>query len=435
MDVRLSHDAPTYRRPGLVCTDHTLTVPLDHERPDGERIEVFAREVVAPGKEGADLPWLLFLQGGPGGKAERPVTTSGWLKRALQDYRVLLLDQRGTGRSAPANRQTLAGRGGPAAQADYLGHFRADAIVRDAELFRRHLLGEDGRWSVLGQSFGGFCVVTYLSLAPDGLREALFTGGLPPLDGHADDVYRATYPRVLRKNEAFFRRYPGDEAIARRAVDHLREHDVCLPGDERLTPRRFQTFGITFGTTTRFDSLHYLLEEAFIEGANGPELSDTFLRAVDAVVSYAERPLYAVLHEAIYCQETASDWSAERVRTEFPQFDLDAGGPVRFTGEMIYPWFFEEDPALVPLREAAELLARRRDWPRLYDPDRLGRNTVPCAAAVYHDDIYVDRDLSLQTAEAIAGLRAWVTNEHEHDGLRASADVLDRLIAMARGEV
>src|SRR5215210_7111367 len=323
-------DSRTYRRPGLVGRDHSFEAPLDHDRPSGEQITVFAREVVAPGKEDADLPWLLWLQGGPGGKAERPVTTSGWLTRALQDYRVLLLDQRGTGRSTPANRQTLARLGDPRAQANYLRHFRADAIVRDAELVRRRLLGEDARWSILGQSFGGFCAVTYLSFAPGGLREAFITGGLPPLDGHADDVYRAAYPRVLRKNEQYFARYPGDEEIARRVVEHLREHDVRLPGGERLTPRRFQTLGITFGTALRFNMLHYLLEEAFVDGAGGPELSDTFLRGVDAVVSYAERPLYAVLHEAIYCQGTASNWSAERVRTEFAPFDLEADQPVRF---------------------------------------------------------------------------------------------------------
>lgn len=33
---------------------------------------------------------------------------------------------------------------------------RADSIVRDAELIRRAVVS-GGRWSILGQSFGGFC--------------------------------------------------------------------------------------------------------------------------------------------------------------------------------------------------------------------------------------------------------------------------------------
>src|SRR5437764_12258532 len=98
----------SYRQPGTVLTDHMFAVPLDHDRPDGERIEVFAREVVAADRAGDDLPWLLFLQGGPGGRAPRPAGRDSWLDCALASYRVLLLDQRGTGRSTPPTRHTLA---------------------------------------------------------------------------------------------------------------------------------------------------------------------------------------------------------------------------------------------------------------------------------------------------------------------------------------
>ena len=64
-------------------------------------------------------------------------------------------------------------------QGDGGAHFRADFIVRDAEAIRREL-GVD-RWSMLGQSFGGFTAMTYLSIAPEGLREAFMTGGLAPI--------------------------------------------------------------------------------------------------------------------------------------------------------------------------------------------------------------------------------------------------------------
>jgi len=183
----------THRIPGLILTDHQFLVPLDHDQPDGERITVFAREVIAPDKAEADLPWLLFLQGGPGLSAPRPTGDNGWLKRALQEYRVLLMDQRGTGLSTPVTYQTMARFGSPRAQADYLKHFRADSIVRDAEHIRKELLGEDCRWSALGQSFGGFCLLHYLSARPEGLAEAIFTGGLPSVDRPAEDNYRATF--------------------------------------------------------------------------------------------------------------------------------------------------------------------------------------------------------------------------------------------------
>jgi hypothetical protein len=103
---------------------------------------------------------------------------------------------------------------------------------------------------------------------------------------------------------------------------------------------------------------------------------------------------------------------------------------------MTYPWMIDADPALRPLREAAGILAERDGWPPLYDPARLAANEVPVAAAVYYHDMYVDRELSMRTAQAIGGLRAWVTSEYEHDGLRVSEGaVLDRLIGMCRGDI
>jgi hypothetical protein len=49
--------------------------------------------------------------------------------------------------------------------------------------------------------------------------------------------------------------------------------------------------------------------------------------------------------------------------------------------------------------------------------------------------MYVERAFSEETAAIIPGCRTWVTNEYEHNGLRAAGDaVLGRLIAMARGE-
>ncbi|MEU0392205.1 alpha/beta fold hydrolase [Streptomyces sp. NPDC006208] len=430
----------SYRQPGVVLTDRRFTVPLDHRNPAGEQIELYGREVVAATRTGADLPWLVYLEGGPGHGARRFVGKQAWLGRAVQDYRVLLLDQRGTGRSTPLNRQTLPQRGGPQAQADHLALFRADSIVRDCEAIRPRLTG-GAPWTVLGQSFGGFCATHYLGAAPEGLRTVLITGGLPSLDAHADDIYRAAYPRIQRKVEAHYDRYPQDVERVRRVAVHLAERKTVLPGGYVLTHEAFQSLGILLGSEDGTHRLHYLLEDAFVRTGSGHELSDTFQEAVHAVLSFAGHPLYAALHEAIYAQGgTATAWAAERVRAEFPQFDagaaLSGDGPLLFTGESIHPWHFEVDPTLRPLHECAELLAARSDWEPLYDPARLAANQVPVAAAVYHDDMYVDTAHSLRTARAVRGLRTWVTDEYEHDGVRAGGQrVLDRLLSLARGEL
>jgi pimeloyl-ACP methyl ester carboxylesterase len=393
---------------GLVITEHELSVPLDHADPGGETITVFAREVADP--DGLDRPFLLFLQGGPGYEAPRPTRTPtdpGWLDRALADFRVLMLDQRGTGRSSPV----------ATGDAEYLAHFRADSIVRDAELFRE-ALGGDG-WSVLGQSFGGLCAMTYLSLAPEGLREVLITGGVPPLGDAVEDVYRATYDRVLERNRRYYERYPQDRERVLRLHEHLDANDVRLPSGDRLTSRRLRQAGQALGFSDGADRLHYLLEQ--------PVDSPGFLHDAEAATPFARNPIYAVLHEACWGDGCSTRWAAERLRP--PAFDA----PEQFTGEHIYRWMFEDYGALAPLREAAELLAQR-EWPRLYDPERLAANEVPVAAAVYTEDMYVERALSEQTAEQVRGMRTWVTSEYDHNGLRSDgARILGRLLDLARG--
>ncbi|MFD5592577.1 alpha/beta fold hydrolase [Streptomyces griseorubiginosus] len=429
----------TYRQPGLVLTDHRFTVPLDHDDPAGETIELYAREAVASEKAGQNLPWLVYLQGGPGFGANRFIGKGAWFGRALKEFRVLLLDQRGTGRSSPANRQTLPLRGGPEEQAACLTLFRADSIVRDCEAIRPQVTG-GAPWTVLGQSFGGFCATTYLSFAPEGLAAAVLTGGLPSLDAHADDVYRAAYPRIERKVVAHYARYPQDVERVRRIADHLLTREVTLPNGYRLTVEAFQSLGILLGGSDGSHRLHHLLEDAFVRTPRGHELSDAFQEEVQGLLSYASHPLYALVHEAAYGQDgRPTAWSAERVRAEFPRFDaakaLAGDEPLLFTGESIHPWMFDCDPALRPLRETAELLAAHTGWQPLYDPARLAVNEVPVAAAVYHDDMYVDTAHSLRTARAIRGLRTWVTDEFEHDGVRAGGPrVLDRLLALTRDE-
>ena len=406
----------TIETAGLVLTEHELSIPLDHAEPDGERIVVFAREVADP--DGRDRPFLVFLQGGPGFEAARPTrhpSAPAWLDRALRDYRVLMLDQRGTGRSSPIGRM----EGLTASeQARRLTHFRADAIVRDAEWIRRALGVE--RWSVLGQSFGGLCVVTYLSLAPEGLREAFITGGLPPLGARIDEVYRATYARTLDRGRRYYARYPGDQARVLALHDRLREHDVRLPSGDRLTARRLRQLGFALGMSDGAERLHYVLEL--------PPDSPAFLHDVEALVPFARNPLFAIVHEACWADGGATRWAAQRLLPS--AYDEQ---PELFTGEHVYPWMFEEHGALAPLREAADLLAEH-EWPRLYDPDRLRENEVPAAAAIYARDMYVERALSEETAASIRGLRTWLTDEYEHNALRVDGErVLGRLIDLVRG--
>jgi len=172
--------------------------------------------------------------------------------------------------------------------------------------------------------------------------------------------------------------------------------------------------------STGAEELHYILELA----PESPAFAHDAARGAD----FARNPLYAVIHEACYADGGPTRWSADRVLPE-----EYASAPELFTGEHVYPWMFEDYGALAPLREAAEILAER-DWPRLYDEEVLAANEIPLAAMVYAEDMYVERAFSEETAARIAGTRLWLTNEYEHNGLRADGErILGRLIDLARG--
>jgi pimeloyl-ACP methyl ester carboxylesterase len=418
----------------VVTGDHWLAVPLDADDPGRGSIEVYARELRSAARAGDDLPYLLFLQGGPGGRSPRPgVDGPSWLGWALERYRVILLDQRGTGRSTPLDRHTLVELGGPRAQADHLALHRADRIVDDAEALRRHLLG-DVPWTALGQSYGGFCIWTYLSRAPHGLAAAMVTGGIPPIGAHPDQVYRATHVALARRVRTLDDAHPRARAVLADVAHHLSRVDERLPSGERLTTPRLQEIGIVLGGAGGIDLLAHLADDAW--SLPGKRLSDTFLIGVANVLSFAQNPLYALLHEAIYAEGgQVTAWSAARVRdrlgvpTEAVR-EEDGIDRLPLTGEMIYPHTVATDPALAPVADAAHLLAARSWTEPLYDPQRLAGNPVPVAACLYTQDMFVDPGLSRDTAARTGATRVVENLRHHHDGLRrAGAEVLGSLQA------
>lgn len=437
--------------PELRLRDHYFTVPLDYslDPKSCPKITVFAREVVAAGKEDEGLPYLLYLQGGPGFESPRPNDASGWIGKACEGYRVVLLDQRGTGLSTPLTVSAMRQMKSAKDLAEYLTHFRADNIVKDAEFIRVRIVPKAGPWTVLGQSYGGFCAVTYLSFAPQGLKQVLLTGGIPPIGNGctADAVYHACFEQIVNQNEKYYQRFPQDVEVVRDIVTYLANSTdgrVPLPSGGVLTPRGLQTLGLTgLGSSAGFERLHYMFERAWDPALTpGAEkhLSYYFLNAFEKWSAFDTNPLYAILHESIYCQGAPSLWSAHRVRANYDdKFDAvkatKEGRPVFFTGEMVFPWMFDEIPALKHLAEAAHLLAEKKDWPLLYDRAALENNQVPVAAAVYYEDMFVNFKVATETAAHIAGIRLWVTNEYMHSGLRdGGSHVFDHLMGMLKGK-
>jgi len=107
-------------------------------------------------------------------------------------------------------------------------------------------------------------------------------------------------------------------------------------------------------------------------------LSYAFLKAADDAHAFDTNPLYAVAHESIYCNggEVASDWAAERALRDFndqnggvfdatkalsseSSDDTDTANKIYFTGEMVFPFMFDEFARLRSLKGIAYALGRK----------------------------------------------------------------------------
>lgn len=263
----------THLVPGkLKITEHFFETLRDYSSPSSGTLRLFARsackhstpvdvegETDAEQKKKQQLPWLLFLNGGPGFECRSPQSygiTQNFLDKG---YQMLFLDQRGTGLSTPMSASTLGLRGDDSVQANYLKSFRADSIVKDCEAIRKALTADypDGKkqWSILGQSFGGFCSVSYLSMFPEGIKEAFLFGGLPPLVNSPDEVYQRLFKKVVQRNKSYYEKYPEDVERVKTIVRLLKrfgDNTVRLPSEGSLTARRFLQMGLGFGAHGMF---------------------------------------------------------------------------------------------------------------------------------------------------------------------------------------
>ncbi len=397
----------------------TLTVPLTADAADERTIDIFARIATRPG--GEKLPYLVFLQGGPGNEAPRPSLeplNPSWLEAALDHYRVVMLDQRGTGLSTPVSDRILEEHT-TSEVVEYLSHLRADGIVRDCEAVREYLGVK--QWTVLGQSFGGFTTLHYLSTHPDSLDDVFITGGLSAIDRPAEDVYANCYERMRYNSEQYYRRFPEHRVLIQRLVERARAGEIILPTGEVVSESRLRSLGHLLGSNDGWLDLYHLLER--------DPRSNAFLHDLATLLPFGTRnPLYYVLHESSYADGVVTDWAAQRVYPEAFRED-----PTLLTGEHVFAEWADTVPALRPWKDVALALAQQ-EWPKLYDAAALEASGATGAAAVYANDVFVPLDFSLETARHLPGVKLYITSEHEHNGLRASnGRVLAHLIDLAHG--
>lgn len=397
----------------------TCQVPLDYQKPSGKKIEIFAREIFLA--KNRNKPVLVFLQGGPGLYAPRNWAEFDWAHEILKHFRLVLLDQRGTGRSQKIDLNTALLQKSSTQIAEYLTHFRADNIARDVEFLRERKF-QQKQIFILGQSFGGFVAVHYLCQFPQSLAGVLITCGVPPLMiNSVDEVYQPLFKGLHRRNQEFYQQYPKRRDTVRRIVDLLQAQPLKIAG-ELFTAERFLDLGWELGGEGGDVLLDQLLEDAFTD-ASKRQVSWSFAKTCMQTFAYWDiNPVYAFLHEAIYCDGFASNWAADRVKSSYNDFALSAKTPF-FSGEMVRRTMFKDYSGLKPFAVAANLLAKKR-WEPLYDLAALANNKVPVEILISKKDFYCDYARSLHSAQLIANAHIWQHATYEHDALRKHGKIV-----------
>ena len=237
----------------------TLSVPLDRGDPDGETIDLYVAVVEALTEQPAPDP-LVVIAGGPGEAATRFfVTAEAAFSRILRGRDIVLVDQRGTGKSAPLNcgdagdELFLSGAADPAALIDAgvaclgsLDHdprfFTTSTAVADLEQVRI-ALGYD-ELNLYGVSYGSRVAQHYLRRYPERTRSVILDGVVPPglalgpdvalrsqaaLDAlfercEAEPYCRDEFPDLRRSFEAVLERL--QDAPAKLSFEHPRTGDA-----------------------------------------------------------------------------------------------------------------------------------------------------------------------------------------------------------------
>ena len=243
---------------GVECA--TADLPMDHDEPEGERVQIAVARV--PATDPANRIGSLFFNfGGPGGPAVDYLQTAGaGVFAALnQRFDIVGFDPRGVGQSTPAvdcrteqlpqslqlpefptpldvdvdalvaEAQTyvdacLANNG------EILEHLSTANVARDLDVLRAAV--GDEQLTYLGFSYGTFLGATYASLFPDRYRALVLDGAVDP-DEHVHDPLssNATYAAGY---EVAFARFAEACAVDQVACSGFGGTDPYLSYDQLL---------------------------------------------------------------------------------------------------------------------------------------------------------------------------------------------------------
>ncbi len=237
-----------------------LTVPEDPSAPDGPTVDLYVAKIAARSATPRPDP-LVLIAGGPGQSTiDFYLQQRGAFEQARRDRDLILLDQRGTGRSATGfecsvpDDFALDTAGGDAIGTfverclDTLEHdprfYTTSVAVQDLEQLRAALGIE--RWNIYGVSYGTRVALHYVRRFPERVRATVLDGVVPPEVALGPDVAREAQSgpgrnlRPLRRRRRLRSPLSGPaRALSQRCCSGSR------PPRQRLRPRTARHSGRT----------------------------------------------------------------------------------------------------------------------------------------------------------------------------------------------
>ena len=308
----------------------TLVVPADPAAPDGEQLELAVVRI--PALAATPLPDpLVLIQGGPGGSSiDLYLSMRGALSFLRRNRDVIVIDQRGTGRSmqglacespddvdfqiaADENllrtliEQCLAG-----IERDPR-FYTTSLAVRDLDALRAAYGVE--QWNLYGVSYGTRVAQHYIRRYPERVRTAVLDGSIPAPTVLGPYIALATQEALdailarCRQDSGCSEQFGDVSGKFAELTERLENEDIRIGRVDRATGETFEVplrvdvlLGLTrlmsYSTATAA-LLPLTIDEAWA-GRYG-----TLLDQAELVLGNVERSLNIAMHNSVICSE---DW-------------------------------------------------------------------------------------------------------------------------------
>lgn len=307
------------------CGD--LEVPEDRGKPQGRKIKIFVAVLPANTLTPKSDPFVI-LAGGPGQGASHLGPFAARLTELRRTRDVVLIDQRGTGRSSPLICDSFKDLEDEVLDTDPVpraaacvrqlqeqgidpAQYTTTSFIADLEAIR-NALGYP-QMNLWGGSYGSRVAQEYLRRFPDRVRTVVLDGVAPPAMTISLDVWRtraaalATVWQTCAQSAECRRAHPDPAATLTKIGQSLahegRDVDLIDPrtGQRKKIPVTFDAVLSALQPLTYVPELSVLLPELLERAAHG-DYAPLFA-AIQSVTANLAEQMNAALHYSVTCAE------------------------------------------------------------------------------------------------------------------------------------